>query len=269
MKRTQRINIIVKKLSDAPGRVFSLGYFCDMTGAAKSSISEDIVAAKEILAESGTGYIVTMPGAAGGVMFAPYISDEMTAELQKELCEKLSDGSRILGGGFLYTSDIMFDPYTVSRVATVFARRYADLGADYVATIETKGIPVAFMTARLLGRPLVVVRREAKVSEGSTISINYFSGSSDRIQKMSIAKRAVVPGRKALVIDDFMRAGGSASGIQEILAEAGVETAGTGIVIVAEEPVKKKVENYNALLFLGNVDEEKRTVDVFPNSQIF
>ena len=32
--------------------------------------------------------------------------------------------------------------------------------------------------------PLVIIRREAKVSEGSTVSINYFSGSYDRVQKI-------------------------------------------------------------------------------------
>ena len=54
------------------------------------------------------------------------------------------------------------------------------------------------------------------MSEGSTLSINYFSGSYDRIQKMSLSKRAVKPGMKALIVDDFMRGGGSTKGISDI-----------------------------------------------------
>ncbi len=125
------------------------------------------------------------------------------------------------------------------------------------------------MVAHQLDLPLVIIRREAKVSEGSTVSINYFSGSYDRVQKMSISKRAVVPGSKALVIDDFMRGGGSTKGISDILAEFDVSVVGVGIAIVSLEPEKKRLTDYTAVLYLGDVDEENHTIQVFPNEHIF
>ena len=269
MKRTQRVGAIINILSDAPNKVFRLNYFCELFGVAKSSISEDLSAAKEAIAQMGLGIIETTSGAAGGVKFIPYISDEQTALLQKHLSDKLTDSSRILGGGFLYTSDLMFDPHLVKRMATVFVRKFQDSGADYVATIETKGIPVALMTSYLLNIPLVVIRRETKISEGSTVSINYFSGSYDRIQKMSIAKRAVVPGSKAVIVDDFMRAGGSIKGITEILTEFDIEIVDTGVVIASVEPERKKIENYTPIMYLGTVDENNKHIEFFSNSQIF
>ncbi|MCR5482293.1 MAG: pur operon repressor [Clostridia bacterium] len=269
MKRIHRVSAIIKILSDSPNKVFSLKQFCESFDAAKSSISEDLQAAKEVLEQLKLGIIETMPGAAGGVKFIPYISDEAIRELQSELCERLSDSSRILGGGFLYTSDLMFDSALVKRVATVFARKFQNCGADYVTTIETKGIPVASMTAYMLNLPLVVIRRETKVSEGSTVSINYFSGSYDRVQKMSIAKRAVTPKSKAIIIDDFMRAGGSLKGISEILSEFEIEVVGTGVVIAAVEPEIKKLESYCPLLYLGKVNETEKTINVFANESIF
>ena len=269
MKKTKRIGASIKILTDAPNRNFSLKYFCDTFGAAKSSISEDLQSAKELLAEMRLGKILTTPGAGGGVRFVPDISDEEVAALQEELCEKLRDKSRVLGGGFLYTSDLMFDAYMVRRVAAVFSRKFQDAGADFVATIETKGIPVATMTAYLLNLPLVVIRREAKISEGSTVSINYFSGSYDRIQKMSISKRAVQSGSKAIIIDDFMRGGGSVKGIREILAEFDVQIVGTGLVMTSTIPKQKKITDYVPLLLLGEVDEERKIIDVRPNCQIF
>ena len=269
MKKTKRIGAMIKILTDAPNRNFSLKYFCDTFGAAKSSISEDLQSAKELLAEMQFGKILTTPGAGGGVRFVPDISDEEVAALQEELCEKLRDKSRVLGGGFLYTSDLMFDAYTVRRVAAVFSRKFQDAGADFVATIETKGIPVATMTAYLLNLPLVVIRREAKISEGSTVSINYFSGSYDRIQKMSISKRAVKSGAKAIIIDDFMSGGGSVKGIREILAEFDVQIVGTGLVMTSTVPEQKKITDYVPLLLLGEVDEEHKIIDVRPNCQIF
>lgn len=269
MKRTERVGAIIKILTDRPCTRFPLQYFCDRFDAAKPSISEDLTMAASALAVTGTGIIETVSGANGGAWFLPSISDASLAQLQEEFVQRLQDPSRILGGGFLYTSDLMYDTCLIDRLANVFARKFRDNGADYVATVETKGIPLAARTAHKLGIPLVIIRREAKVSEGSTVSINYFSGSYDRIQKMSIAKRAVTPGAKALIIDDFMRAGGSVRGIRDILAEFDVSVVGTGLAIASAKPEKKKIEAYTSVLILGEVDEENRRIQAFPNQHIF
>lgn len=269
MKRSERVSAIVKILSDSPNQSYSLGTFCQMFGAAKSSISEDLQAARNLLEKMELGYIETTSGAGGGVRFIPSISDQAFLALQMDLCEKLKEPARQLAGGFLYTSDIMFNARLMKKVAHAFARKFQDSGADYVVTIETKGIAVATMVSDLLNIPLVVIRRESKISEGSTVSINYFSGSSDRVQKMSIAKRAVEPGSRALIIDDFMRAGGSVKGIADILTEFEVEIVGTGLVIVTTEPERKTIPEYSALLYLAGIDPEKKELKVFPNIQFF
>ena len=162
-----------------------------------------------------------------------------------------------------------FDPEFINKIASVFARKFKDSEADYVATVETKGIPLAASVAHLLNLPLVIIRREAKVSEGSTLSINYFSGSYDRIQRMSMSKRAMRPGSKVLIIDDFMRGGGSISGITEIVGEFNGAVVGVGVAIAGVEPKKKKIEDYTSIVFLGEIDEEKRTISILPNSDIF
>ncbi|MEG0829791.1 MAG: pur operon repressor [Anaerovoracaceae bacterium] len=269
MKRVQRIGAIVQILSDSPNKIFSLAYFCKAFSAAKSSISEDISSAKEIVTCTGLGYIETLPGASGGVRYISYISKEMGTSFQKKLCQLLKEENRVLGGGFLYTSDIMFNPVTVKEMAQIFARKFKDCGADYVATIETKGIPLALMTAQLLNLPSVVIRRETKISEGPTVSINYFSGGYDRVQKMSISKRAAATGSSALIVDDFMRAGGSIKGIREILSEFDTKIAGIGVAIASIYPEEKKISDYTPLVYLGAVGEDDKSVEVFPNSQIF
>lgn len=269
MKRTERVGAIIKTLTGTPSKLYSLQYFCESFNVAKSSISEDISIADASVRATGTGYIETISGAKGGVRFVPDITEEQLLALQEEFCARIKDSSRILGGGFLYTSDIMYDTHLISRLATIFAKKFKDRQADYVATIETKGIPLASMVAQQLNLPLVIIRREAKVSEGSTVSINYFSGSYDRVQKMSIAKRAVIPGSKAIIIDDFMRGGGSTKGIADILAEFDLTVVGTGIAIASVTPEKKKIIDYTAIAFLGEVDEERKTIETFPNYQIF
>ncbi|MCQ4637060.1 pur operon repressor [Anaerovorax odorimutans] len=269
MKRSQRVGAFMEIISNSPNKIFALNYFCDLFGAAKSSISEDIAAAREIAAFTGLGMVETIPGASGGVRYVPFISKEKGLQFQDKLCRMLREESRVLGGGFLYTSDIMFDPVIVKEMAQIFARKFRQCGADYIVTIETKGIPLALKTAEFLNLPSVVVRREAKISEGATMSINYLSGSSERMQKMSISKRAALSGSRALIIDDFMRGGGSVKGISDILSEFDTQVVGIGVAIANIAPEKKKIADYIPLVYLGNVDEESRTVEVFPNSQIF
>ena len=47
------------------------------------------------------------------------------------------------------------------------------MDVDYVVTVETKGIPLAYEVAKSLGVQLVIVRRDNKVTEGPTVTINY------------------------------------------------------------------------------------------------
>ena len=160
----------------------------------------------------------------------------------------------------LYTSDIMFDGQLTRSMGTYFAGKFANLNADYVVTVETKGISLAADVAFMMNLPLVVVRREAKYSEGSTVSINYFSGSYDRIQKMSISKRAVSQNKRAIIIDDFMRGGGSLKGVSEILSEFDIDVAGAGVAIASREPVKKKIASYLPVIYLDSIDEDANLI---------
>ena len=146
---------------------------------------------------AGYGYIETIPGASGGVKYVTDISPEKAKEVQENLCTLLQEESRILGGGFLYTSDIMYNPDIVKGMAQIFAKKFRDAGADYVATIETKGIPVAFMTAQLLNIPVIVIRRETKISEGATVSINYFPARRNVCRKCPFPSVQQHPGLKS------------------------------------------------------------------------
>lgn len=265
MKKNKRVAALLTELSMNPNKIYPSKYFCSKFDIAKSSLSEDIRVADEITREMGRGYIETIPGVGGGIKLRPGISLEDAQVLQNDLCSKLSDPTRILGGGFLYTSDIMFDSHTVRDMALIFAHHFRDVQADYIATVETKGIPLAEMTSLMLNIPMVVVRREPKYSEGSTVSINYFSGSYERIQKMSISKRAVKNGSSAIIIDDFMRGGGSLKGLTEILSEFNIEVRGAGVAMASREPEKKKISSYFPIIYLDDIDEEDRVIKASPN----
>ena len=82
----ERIGALIKILSDQPNRIITLNYFCDLFGAAKSSISEDIVIAKQLLEELQLGTLRTVAGAAGGVKFLPLISRDHALNFLQDIC---------------------------------------------------------------------------------------------------------------------------------------------------------------------------------------
>lgn len=260
MKKNKRVGSLIAELLSNPNRRYSYKEFCKKYDIAKSSLSEDIVMTNEILSESGIGKIATIKGANGGFRYIPALSEKRIYELKHNLATRLSNPGRILGGNFLYTSDLMFDGQLTREMGIYFAGEFAELDADYIVTVETKGISLAADVAFMMNVPLVVVRREAKYSEGSTVSINYFSGSYDRIQKMSISKRAVEPNKKAIIIDDFMRGGGSLKGVTEILSEFDIDVVGAGVAIASRDPIKKKISSYLPVIYLDSIDEETKII---------
>lgn len=264
VRRTERIIALTKMLSDAPGKLFSLNYFCDLFGAAKSTLSEDIVTVKQVFQQFKLGTLETVSGAAGGVRFMPFKEEATAGEFLQDLAVKLSAPERVIPGGFLYMSDLLFTPGLMVEVGAIFMTKFAHTAPDYIMTVETKGIPLAMMTARAFDLPLVIARQGSKVTEGSSVSINYVSGSSKRIQTMSLPKKALPAGARVLVIDDFMKAGGTARGMVDLATEVGAEIVGTGVLVGTAEPQRKLVDNYLPLLILHEVDQATKRVDIRP-----
>jgi purine operon repressor len=264
VRRIERIVALTKMLVDMPGRLFSLSHFSNLFGAAKSTLSEDMVTIKEAMQQFGLGTLETVSGAAGGVRFIPHRSDQAVNNLLLELAGKLAEPERIIQGGFLYMTDILFNPALMVQIGEIFRRQLGHLAPDYIMTVETKGIPLALMTARAFDLPLVIVRQGSKVTEGPAVSINYVTGSSKRIQTMSLPRRAIQAGAKVLVIDDFMKAGGTARGMIDLAGEVGVEVVGTGVLVATAEPAQKLVQDYLALLILHDVDQYSKKIDIRP-----
>ena len=173
-------------------------------------------------------------------------------------------------GDFLYTTDITCDSDASEIMGEILACRYYEKNPNFVLTMETKGIPVAMMTAKMLNVPLVIARRDSKAYEGSAVKINYISGETgDRIETMALARRAVTPGQKALIIDDFMKGGGTLRGMHDLMREFDVEVVGTGVVIATAEPHLKRVDGVTALMVLSEVDRDRGSAVVKPSDWIY
>ncbi len=261
-KRSERLVDMTRHLLEYPHELIPLTFFSERYTAAKSSISEDLTIVKETFEEKGTGKLVTMSGATGGVKFIPKTAESDVREVMALLIEKLGQSDRLLPGGYLFMTDLLGNPRIMDRVGKVFASAFAETDIDVIMTVATKGIPIAHAIARHLNVPVVVVRRDSKVTEGPTVSINYVSGSTRRIQTMVLSKRSMQSGQKVLITDDFMKAGGTMVGMKNLLEEFGCELAGIAVLVEAIHPEEVLVDHYLSLVKLHEVNEKDRTIEL-------
>ena len=251
VKRMERVVALTKQLVDHPYQLFSFTYFCKKFEVAKSTLSEDVLAVRAGLEAYDLGRVETLAGAAGGVRFIPCHSEKANEEFLTELALQLAEPERILSGGMIYMTDLLFKPQLVMRLGEIIA-------------VETRGIPLAVFVARAFNIPVVMARRVGQITEGSTVSINYVSGSSKQIQTMALPKRALPSSARVLVIDDFMKAGGTARGMAELAEEVGDKVVGKAFFIATQEPEKKMIDDYTALFVLKDIDTENRKIDISP-----
>ena len=264
-KRSERLGAMTQILTATPNRIHTLSEFCEMFGAAKSTISEDIDLVSASLERNDLGRLETVAGAAGGVRYRAIPSREKAYRTLLEVAETLSQPGRMLPGGFLYNSDVSSDSAIAQSMGEILAAQYYDRRPHFVLTMETKGIPIALMTARMLDIKLVIARRDSRAYEGSAVKINYIAGgSNDRIETRALSRRAVQPGQRALIIDDFMKGGGTLQGMVDMMREFQAEVVGVGVMIATAEPKVKRVEGARALLVLEGFDQEKGTAIIRP-----
>ncbi len=261
--KNERIGVISSILTDNPNQIFTLTYFCDLFQCAKSTISEDIDIIKEMYTNYALGTIETIAGAAGGVVYNPLMNEEQLRTFTKELCEMIGQPERMIPGDYIYTNDILYSPPVSKKIGMALASLFNEVQVDYVITVETKGIPLAMMTARALNKPMLVVRNQSKLTDGTVIYMNYITGSNHRIKTMCLSTRAIEKGAKVLIIDDFMKAGGTAKGIIDLLQEFQAETVGVGVLMATKEPEKKLVEEFKTLVWLDPMDPAEKKVNVY------
>lgn len=259
-KRSERLVDMTQYLMEHPHKLIPLTYFASLYQSAKSSISEDLTIVKETFEERGRGLLITVPGAAGGVKFIPTMTTQDVHEIASNLMEQLSKAERLLPGGYLYMTDLLGNPSLMNKLGKVFASAFANEKIDAIMTVATKGIPIAHAIARHLNVPVVVVRRDSKVTEGPTVSINYVSGSARRIQTMVLSKRSMEKGQRVLITDDFMKVGGTINGMKSLLEEFNCELAGIAVLVEAEHADEQLVKNYLSLIKLHKVNEKDGTI---------
>ncbi|WP_057764797.1 pur operon repressor [Companilactobacillus tucceti] len=268
-RRSERLIDMTRYLLERPHTLISLAFFAKRFESAKSSISEDLGILRRTFMIRGIGVLETLPGAGGGVIFTPGISKKEATEFIEETSKRLVEPSRILPGGYLYLTDLLAEPNLLRTIGRMIATQYSQSSIDVVMTVATKGIPIAQSVASFLNIPFVIVRRDSKITEGSTISVNYASGSSDRIEKMELSKRSLEEGSRVLVVDDFMKGGGTINGMRSLISEFNAIFVGATVFaenIKMDQELRDK--NVTSIFKVENIDTNNKIIRIEPGDYL-
>lgn len=264
ISKTERIAMITKELIEHPSKLYTLQYFSDMLNCAKSTLSEDIKSIEASFERYQSGRISSIAGAAGGVFYIPLIGKEEIEAIKRDLCDQLSRPERIIPGGYMYMNDVLYDTSWLRRIACAIISSYDVSEIDYVVTIETKGIPLATFIANMLNIPIVVIRKQARLTEGTTIQMNYVTGSKKTIKTMALPIKSIARGSKVLFVDDFMKAGGTAKGVIDLMKEFDTRVVGTAMMMSQQTSECKLINDYFALVELVGIDEGAEEILIKP-----
>ncbi|USS88778.1 pur operon repressor [Fructilactobacillus cliffordii] len=256
IKRSERLVDMTDYLLNRPHALIPLTFFAQRYDSAKSSISEDLTILKRTFQDRGIGLVETVPGAAGGAKYIPYILKEAADEFMDEVIEILNNSHRLLPGGYVYMSDILGDPDKLRYLGRMIATQYLNQRVDAVLTVATRGIPIAQAASSYLNVPLVIARHDTNITEGSTVSVNYVSGSSKKIKRMTISKRSLDQGANVLIVDDFIHGGGTINGLTSLIEEFDCNLVGsTFFAEGAYQSGQQNVGNYTSLVKMENQDD--------------
>ena len=268
VRRSNRLVDMTRYLMEHPRSLVSLKFFGERYDSAKSSISEDLSIIRHTFHSWGMGRLETIPGASGGAVLTPFYSKENAEKAIADLVDAVSDDTRLLPGDYVYLSDLIGRPDILRRVGRLIATQYVDQDVDVIMTVETKGIPTAQSAAMYLNKPFVIVRNSSHITEGPTVSVNYVSGSVKRIKKMELSRRTLSAGANVVVVDDFMKGGGTLNGMKSLIKEFDANLVGMTVLAEGEVTGKRLVDNCTSLIKVNAVDDEKKTIQAGPGSFI-
>lgn len=260
VRRSDRLIDMTRYLLERPHTLIPLTFFSKRYESAKSSISEDLAIVRRTFAQRQTGILETVPGAAGGVRYIPIMGEDEAENFIAAMSKRLSETDRLLPGGYVYLSDLLGTPSVLRQIGQLIATQYREAHVDAVMTVATKGIPIAQSVSQYLNVPFVIVRRDSKITEGSTVSVNYVSGSSARIEKMELSKRSLPANSRVLIVDDFMKGGGTVNGMKALIDEFNAKMVGITVFAEGKFDGDRMVSEYTSLIRVDKVDTKANTL---------
>ena len=123
---------------------------------------------------------------------------------------------------------LLGDPDALRYAIDRFAERYSNNRFDVIVGIEARGFLFAAPLSVRLGKPLVPLRKRGKLPYEThvvTYDLEYGEDSAE------VHTDAIMPGQRALIVDDVLATGGTMAAAARLVEQAGGEVAGLAVLI--------------------------------------
>lgn len=153
----------------------------------------------------------------------------------KLLCDRIRKDGKALNESVLKVDSFInhqVDPQLMEALGEDFARHFQDRGITKVFTIESSGIAPAYVTARFMGLPLVILKKQtSRILNGDVYQTKVTSFTKGTTYQLTLDRKYIDPEDKILLIDDFLANGEAATGAATVIRESGAELTAIGILI--------------------------------------
>ncbi len=120
------------------------------------------------------------------------------------------------------------DPEGLREAVDRLAAPWRDNPPDFIVGIDARGFILGSAMAYTLGAGLVLVRKKGKLP-AQTITVEYELEYG--MDELEIHKDAIPTGSTALIVDDLLATGGTASATVDLAAQVGADIVGASFVI--------------------------------------
>lgn len=148
---------------------------------------------------------------------------------------------RILREGMVIGEDILkvdgfinhqVDIELMEALGRDMAEHFKGQGITKVFTIESSGIAPALFTARYLGVPMVILKKQiSKNLQTEVWQTEVASYTKDISYDLTLAKNYISDTDHILIVDDFLANGEAATGAVRLIRKAHATIAGVGVLI--------------------------------------
>jgi len=113
-----------------------------------------------------------------------------------------------------------------------FKRRFDGCEINKILTIEASGIGIACIVAQEFDCPVIFAKKtQTKNIAGEVYTSKVESFTHGRVYDIIVSKEFLGPEDKVLIIDDFLANGCALDGLMDLVAQAGGQVVGAGIVV--------------------------------------
>ncbi len=153
----------------------------------------------------------------------------------KVLIERIRAEGINLGDGILKVDSIInhqLDPTLMTGMGVAFAERFAGTPVDRILTAEISGIAPALMTAIEMKVPVVYARKKKPITMSGPVFLETAPSHTKGGETLLLVSAEFLhAGENVLIIDDFLATGKTLLALARIVASAGANLVGVGVIV--------------------------------------